>query len=230
MKICKKCNESKDLDSYHNNPRYADSKMPWCKICCSTYGKMWRTNNVQKNQDYYNANIEHLKIYKRQWRETHTDQIYRKNKIWRKANPDKERASIDRWQKANPDKLNATCAKRRATKLHATPPWLTSTQIKQIERYYMVAKWIESILHEPIQVDHIVPLQGNNVSGLHVPWNLQLLTAQKNKIKGNRYSSVSSHTVDRSLQDSSRVALYLLLVRLLNMAQEFDFHIPENYN
>lgn len=77
-------------------------------------------------------------------------------------------------------------ARYRAAKLKATPKWLTQDHLIQIRRYYTVAKWIESILEEPIEVDHIVPLKGKEVRGLHVPWNLQLLTEEANIRKSNK--------------------------------------------
>jgi hypothetical protein len=70
-------------------------------------------------------------------------------------------------------------AKRRAQKLKATPPWLTVAQLLEIEEFYR---------NRPagFHVDHIVPLQGENVRGLHVPWNLQYLPALENIKKSNR--------------------------------------------
>lgn len=102
------------------------------------------------------------------------------------ANKDKEKASVKAWQQANKGKRQAYCAKREAKKLNATPPWLTKEHFHSIELYYLAAKWVQSILKEKIHVDHIVPLQGENLSGLHVPWNLQLLTANENLVKSNK--------------------------------------------
>lgn len=77
-------------------------------------------------------------------------------------------------------------SKYRSCKLYATPQWLSSSQIKDIIQIYKDAKSLEWLNNEPIHVDHIIPLQGKNVCGLHVPWNLQLLTASKNFSKGNK--------------------------------------------
>jgi len=106
---------------------------------------------------------------------------------WHKANPEKNRAADSRWQKANPEKQNAINAKRRAAKLKRTPPWLTPEHLEQIKAFYALAKSLEKSTGVVHHVDHIVPLQGDNVSGLHVPWNLQVITASENCSKNNKF-------------------------------------------
>ena len=88
--------------------------------------------------------------------------------------------------KRYPDKWREMVARRRAAKLRATPPWLTGEQIKEMVKIYKEAAMIEARTGVQHYVDHIVPLQGKNVSGLHVPWNLQILTADENWSKGRR--------------------------------------------
>lgn len=65
----------------------------------------------------------------------------------------------------------------------ATPKWLTEEDKKKIKALKQLAKE----LHKT--VDHIVPLQGKRVSGLHVPWNLQILSKEENSYKYNSYYS-----------------------------------------
>jgi hypothetical protein len=77
-------------------------------------------------------------------------------------------------------------AKRRACKLQATPSWLTDHDWGLIKKTYEAAKLAEEKYKEPYHVDHIVPLQGENICGLHVPWNLQVIKACDNMSKGNK--------------------------------------------
>ena len=77
-------------------------------------------------------------------------------------------------------------ASRRAKQKLATPPWLTDPQKAHIKRTYDLAALMEEITGNKYHVDHIIPLKGENVSGLHVPWNLQVLPADINLQKGNR--------------------------------------------
>jgi hypothetical protein len=70
-------------------------------------------------------------------------------------------------------------AARRSAKLQRTPPWADLQRIKQI---YSLAR------QSGMVVDHIIPLQGRLVSGLHVPENLQIMSALDNMKKGNQFN------------------------------------------
>lgn len=68
-----------------------------------------------------------------------------------------------------------------------TPIWLTKEHKKQINKVYKQAKYLSEEHGIKYHVDHIVPLVGKRVSGLHVPWNLQILKASENLKKHNRF-------------------------------------------
>jgi hypothetical protein len=91
-----------------------------------------------------------------------------------------------KWKENHRGTKNAHLAKRRAAKLKRTPKWLTITHFDQIELFYDAAHKLSKEFEIQIDVDHIVPLQGKHVSGLHVPWNLQLLQEIANSSKGNK--------------------------------------------
>lgn len=74
-------------------------------------------------------------------------------------------------------------ARYRAALLQAMPPWVDREAIRQI---FKLAKLESDKRGETLHVDHIVPLQGESVCGLHVPWNLQILTGFENRSKRNR--------------------------------------------
>lgn len=91
-------------------------------------------------------------------------------------------ANATKWVRANPHKAVANVVRRDAQKLRATPVWADHLRIKQI---YGVAEALRQN-GEPCHVDHIVPLRSPFVCGLHVHYNLELATPERNRIKGNR--------------------------------------------
>jgi hypothetical protein len=90
------------------------------------------------------------------------------------------------YKKANRDRYRALFAKRRAKKLQAMPPWMTAKDFAEIRSWYKAAIECQWLSNEPLHVDHILPLQGKDVSGLHVSWNLQILPASENLRKNNK--------------------------------------------
>jgi hypothetical protein len=93
--------------------------------------------------------------------------------------------SCAKWQKNNKGKVNANTRKYQAAKLKRTPSWLTSFDILHMQCLYQVAVMRSAESNQEWHVDHIIPLQGETVSGLHVPWNLQVIPATDNIKKSN---------------------------------------------
>ena len=91
------------------------------------------------------------------------------------------------WFKNNAGMAKAKRARRRASMANATPNWLTAIQKAQIAEFYEIATALETQTGIKRHVDHIVPLKAKGISGLHVPWNLQILTAHENLSKRNKY-------------------------------------------
>lgn len=76
---------------------------------------------------------------------------------------------------------------RRATKVSATPNWLTKEDRYAIASVYGRAATLTAQTGEKHEVDHIVPLRSKVVCGLHVPWNLTVMLAYKNRAKSNSF-------------------------------------------
>ena len=178
-KHCTKCGTDKELSEFCKFKLSKDGLQSNCKSCMKAYATAYRK-----------ANPDRMKAASKKWAEANPDKVKAATKKWQQNNPDKVAAKSKKWQKANLDKVSAITAKRRASKLNATPAWLTPDQLSEIQQHYQVAKDLETMTGEVCHVDHIVPLQGENVCGLHVPWNLQVLTASDNMSKGNRYEEI----------------------------------------
>jgi hypothetical protein len=91
------------------------------------------------------------------------------------------------YAKLNPHVALASTRKRQTSKIQRTPTWLGVDDFWIIKEAYALAKLRERVVGGKWHVDHIVPLQGGNVSGLHVPWNIQVIPAELNLQKRNRW-------------------------------------------
>lgn len=150
--------------------------------------RLWREKNRDRQnelaREWRAKNPERSRELSKESRKRHWSKFLARQ---RKAhNTEKHTAAVRRWRRSNPGVSAAVGARRRAAKLRATPPWVDHEAINKI---YQLAAFMA------LTVDHIEPLQGKNACGLHVPWNLQLLTARENSAKGNRSPSENLSSV-----------------------------------
>lgn len=187
----------------HVAPRYASTAA--CTACAfekvmEAAARDPEKKNAIARRCYHkhrDKNIERMRRYsaeKPQWfvesvaryRAANLSTLYAKTAAWRAANPGKVSASFKAWAEANPTKLREKSMRRHASKLRATPAWLTDTHVAEMEAFYAEAARLTAETGIPHEVDHIIPLRSNRACGLHVPCNLQVLTSKANRSKGNR--------------------------------------------
>lgn len=182
MKICSWCLVPQEVSLFYKLPRGKDGLHPTCKSCLKKRNAEWYVANKerarQNNKKWAKENPEKSMV-----RHARFDARWPGRKAARSArnylaNRDAARARHARWASDNKDRMAAYTARRRAQKINATPPWVDQAAITQI--YTDAAR-------RGLEVDHIHPLIHPRICGLHVPWNLQLLTAVENRRKGNRF-------------------------------------------
>ena len=108
------------------------------------------------------------------------------NRQYHAEHPDRIKEHKRNHKKANPGKYAAYANKRRAAKLQRTPKWLTKDDHDLIKQIYIRCAEITDSTGIPHQVDHIFPLQGEDICGLHDFPNLQIIPADENQSKSNR--------------------------------------------
>jgi len=152
--------------------------------------------NRLKRAMYYAQNPEK---YRKKRREKYAEDPTKEKKAavirsaeWRRMNPnhegDKQAKKAYKNSFVGRVKMISNLAKRRAAKLQRTPAWLSEDDLWLIEEVYALAKLRTDIFGFSWHVDHIVPLQGKTVSGLHVPLNLRVIPWKDNVAKGSKWS------------------------------------------
>lgn len=199
-KYCSSCDSTKYVSDF-----YADRNK--CKKCISLqrakHYKKHKKRICKKASEYRKKHSERYKYdpeYGINWRKANFDNII----IYRQINKDSIKvqradyyqrnkktiiASTKEYQKKNPEIVRANKAKRHAAKLMRTMVWADLNKIKQIyadcAEINLAAK--TAGCNETFHVDHIIPLQGKLVSGLHVENNLQIISATENLTKHNMF-------------------------------------------
>lgn len=150
----------------------------------------WLERNPEKRKQsangYYQRNAAEIAVgaCKKYW--TDPKKYNAATRAWQAKNRDKVRETGRAWRQKNPGMVAAACARRR-TRLRLMP-WCNQAEITE---FYKAAKRLGGDC--VIEVDHIYPLRGATVSGLHVVANLRAVPAVVNRSKGNKLPGFLSH-------------------------------------
>ena len=125
------------------------------------------------------SNPEKTAKYLKEWTEKNRARSNEIKRAWALRNKEKDKQCKKDYEIANPLNRKGNSARRRARRLQAIPKWLSLQDRKLMRKIYRECP-------KGYEVDHREPLQGKNVCGIHVPWNLEYLTIKANRTKGNR--------------------------------------------
>ena len=164
---------------------------------------LFRERNPEYTKEYRAKCKEHYKQLAKEWYEKNKEIVKQRAKEWRKENKDKSRESnlacyhrnrevfnarFKKWAKDNKGKVLANVRKYELAKINRTPQWIDKDDLWAIQEIYELSYKRTEMTGIKWHVDHIIPLQGKLVSGLHVPANLQVIPAIINIGKGNKFN------------------------------------------
>jgi hypothetical protein len=190
----------KDIDA---RKAYAKAYAAKRRLELNAYRKAWKAANKDKVASYdkkYKAKKgESLVVEQRErtatWRKINIEKVREDNRERaakkRAEFPEQIKVAKKQYAQRNKAVINAAVARRKAAKLKRTPSWLSKFDKLKIKCIYSIAAMLTRVNNEPWHVDHIIPLQGDLVSGLHVPSNLQVMRGVENIRKYKKFEVLS---------------------------------------
>jgi len=166
-----------------------------CVKCFSiralAYQRRWRTEKPEKQREYAAKYAEKHNKTNKEWRKNNKEKTLLQRRKWDAANREKRNLLSKNWRDENKSIVYALVAKRRSDVMQRTPKWLTPIDFFEMECIYRYRTALNAIGLD-YHVDHIIPLRGKLVSGLHTPFNLQVIPANDNVRKSNSFSLSNS--------------------------------------
>lgn len=185
----------KDKEYYEKNKKELSAK-----------GKAYREKNkeviAERVKLYAQANRDRIKAYKKQYHELNReylceksrkyyeenkDEVARKSILYRQRTKDRKAAYDRMFSQQNRHYRNMLKGANRAKRIQRFVEWDKElTELVVLEAYDLCERR-EQLTGQKWHVDHVIPLCGKNVSGLHVWNNLAVIPAAVNLSKNNKY-------------------------------------------
>lgn len=159
-----------------------------CGHCGRDKARRRRLKDPEKVRDNYrkwvSQNPERARANWSRWREENPEKVLKSAHEWRLRNPEKVRQTLALHYQENKFYYKELATLRKKRIRRATPIWADLIKIRSVYKKSEEATEVTGI---PYEVDHIIPLRGKYVCGLHVENNLQILPASVNRLKSNHF-------------------------------------------
>lgn len=188
VKTCSKCGEQKLRSQFNKHTGSRDGLRGYCKACHAAYSTGW----IEANRERYNARSRADRAldpgkyqgWARNYRESDPVRYGEVKRNWVERNTARRQATVRRYTLKHAAKLHEKVRARQAGKMLALPAWADRSAMTE---FYKEAKRLTRETGVRYEVDHIVPLRGRGVCGLHCEANMQLLPKAENIRKLNRH-------------------------------------------
>lgn len=182
-KMCSKCNEEKRPEEFSKKKTTRDGLQCQCKHCCNMNHASWR----EEHKEYKEIARARTAAHREECSEEINERARKRRKTWTLEQRAHSRKIKQIWEVANAATVAESRALSKAKRKDRVPPWLTKAHRREMLATYTLRDKLQALYGIKLHVDHRVPLQGKYVSGLHVPWNLQIITARENLRKSNKF-------------------------------------------
>lgn len=183
----KKWNDENKEYRLQKQKAYAQANSEKLKQYYSEYNSSQRPNSGAYHKAYYEANKARISERKKLYREANKEKIAEHKKAAYEANKKVLLEQKKEYRKKAAGNIAYLNACRKKAVLLRTPKWLTKHDRLRMKCVYSIAAMLTRRNEEPWHVDHIIPLQGKLVSGLHVPSNLRVMRGAENISKKNKF-------------------------------------------
>jgi hypothetical protein len=205
MRCCSKCKKELPIECFGIHKQRKDGISLWCKECNRNCVNKYRSTDVGRENhrlqelERHHKNPGPVRARAKKWRSENLERAKKSNSECRRRrmdNPElrkKEYARIAQWEKDNKARVAARRRSNKLLRMNAQPKWLSPIQKAQMQEFYEIALARQIQTGEKHHVDHIFAIKGKSFNGLHVPWNLQVMTRTENDKKFTKVPKEFEH-------------------------------------